>query len=180
MTSHAPNNQLAHAVGLARARPAMLRELAGLYHQADAELAGAGQPCRRCGRCCNFAHYGHRLYVTTAELALLMRSAPPNPSAAGDGRCPFQHHDECIARAHRTLGCRVFSCRGDRGTANDLYERCHARIRALHQSHRIPYIYAELTGAITALTSVAAPKPPGGEPRPRGAAGSRRLHPRRL
>ena len=36
--------------------------------EADADIAARKPVCRASGRCCQFEKYGHRLYVTTAEV----------------------------------------------------------------------------------------------------------------
>ncbi len=126
--------------------------MADLYRDVDAELAGSGQTCTACGRCCDFAAFGHRLYVSTIELALLIHATPVNPAAAAADRCPYQQESQCTARERRALGCRVFSCEsaGDE-FEHDLYSRYHERIRQLHQQHRVAYFYADLPAAVTTL-----------------------------
>lgn len=149
MTKHAPDTDLAAAVREAQSCPALLADLAAIYRDVDAELAEAGQTCRACGRCCDFAGYGHRLYVSTAELALLTKVPPIDPSAPASGRCPYQSGADCTARLNRALGCRVFSC--DETTdqfEHDLYARHHDRIRDLHSRHGLAYIYSDLPAAM--------------------------------
>ncbi len=137
------------AVHAARACPELLAALAELYAQLDAELATAAPQCRMCGKCCDFQAFGHRLYVSTAELALLTGQPTPAPSADDAPVCPYQQASQCAARAGRTLGCRAFFCEVD---DSDLYERFHERIRALHDECGVPYVYVELGRAIASLS----------------------------
>src|SRR5690606_154285 len=68
---------LAQAIRAARADRALLTDLQGLYRQVDAEVGSLAIPCGACGACCAFEAFGHRLYVSTAELALLTLEPPP-------------------------------------------------------------------------------------------------------
>lgn len=143
-------DSLAAAVAGVRRRPQLLDMLAGVYARLEAELAGR-PACLRCGRCCDFAAFGHRLYVTALELALLARH--PWPAGSGEaalaaGRCPYQLNGQCSAHERRTLGCRVFFCQGRPADEQALYERYHAELRALHDSSGVPYSYTELTAGL--------------------------------
>lgn len=137
------------AVMQARGNREALAALEGLYSDVDAELAAIGQACRACGICCHFDRYGHRLYVTTLELAFLVSRGPALPTAATVGRCPYQRDSACTARAYRSLGCRVFSCLPANQTAErDLYDSFHRRIRDLHRRFGLPYYYVDLTESL--------------------------------
>ena len=147
---------LAQAVQLARRTPALLAELEGLYRELDERLAGRPGQCRGCGQCCDFAAYGHRLYVSSAELALLTRAELADPRALGEHRCPYRREGLCTARRERALGCRVFFCQGiATATVNGLYEDFHGRIRQVHRRYCIPYTYAELTASLAQLITAA-------------------------
>lgn len=141
MKRPAHDDRLIRAVQTARAHRVILTELSVLYSHVDAELGSTGQDCRQCGECCDFERFGHRLYVTPAELALLLES--PRPPATPGGRCLYQVDKACTARRCRTLGCRVFSCLGDTGHQCRIYERYHHQIKALHLADRVPYLYVD-------------------------------------
>ena len=144
---------LAAAVRAARAVPEALAALRELYDEVDAAVAALGQTCRACGRCCDFDTYGHRLYVTTLELALLTID-PPAAAAESPGRCPYQQGAACTARDRRALGCRVFSCDKTNDDAEQaLYARFHDRLGRLHAAHDIPYFYTDLPAAVGALAA---------------------------
>ena len=151
MRSPAPGDPLVAALRAARAAPQAIVALQALYAEAAAALANVGQTCRACGSCCDFDTYGHRLYVTTLELALLTDEPPPTP-AVRPGRCPYQHGPACAARDRRALGCRVFSCNPATADAEHaLYARFHDRLGRLHAAHGIPYLYLDLPAAVQAL-----------------------------
>ncbi len=146
------DDSLADAVRQAQACGPLLGALRALYAELDGEQAHLAPRCRACGDCCDFDRFGHRLYVSTAELALLTRQAPPSPAALAQGRCPYQTAGQCAAREGRTLGCRVFHCRGEGASIeNRRYESRHEQIAALHRTHCIPYLYGDLLELITQL-----------------------------
>ncbi len=145
-------------------RPAIghrfLDALAEIYARLADEIAAAGASCDGCGRCCDFASAGHRLYVSTGELALLTRQGPPADGARGPLRCPYQVADRCTARHGRPLGCRIFFCSPPSDQwCEDLYERYHRAVRDLHDAHGLPYTYVELTAALAHVSGGAARAP---------------------
>ena len=50
--------------------------LGRLYDDFDAEVAARRPVCALSGRCCRFEEYGHTLFVTAIEFALLAADAP--------------------------------------------------------------------------------------------------------
>jgi len=140
-------DDLARAVQRGRRSAAFLSDLAEILRDADAAVAAEGPACRACGECCHFNGFGHRLYVSTGELALLSASRPRRPCRPG--RCPYQVAARCTARRRRGLGCRVFFCDPAwQERSGALYERFHGRIQRLHGRARVPYHYVELTAAL--------------------------------
>jgi Fe-S-cluster containining protein len=155
--------------------------LAGLERilgQADHAATERRLECRQCGQCCRFEQFGHRLYVTAGELALMLHLAPdqaPEPigkirnplparrDAIRNGSrakpaslCPHQDQARCLARAGRVLGCRLFFCAPSaHAWFCDAYESFHQQIKLLHAAHGLPYVYAELAAAMAELASVA-------------------------
>lgn len=123
-----------------------------IYAQVDAELARLGAVCLGGGACCKFDLFDHRLYVTTAELAVLSLTHPPDLSRALRRRCPYQVGPGCYAYHNRPLGCRTFFCRCQKPDPfQDLYEDRHRKIQDLHEICCIPYAYAEVTASLTQL-----------------------------
>ena len=148
--------ELARAVAMCAADAGFLDELKQILSQADRAATRRHFDCRQCGRCCRFEQFGHRLYVTAGELALMLHPAPDQASAMSPaaGLCPHQGQDRCLARAGRALGCRLFFC--DPSAHEwfcDAYESFHQQIKLLHAAHGLPYVYAELTAALAELAS---------------------------
>ena len=138
---------LAEASALCGRDTRFLAELERLLGDVDAAIAAEGPTCRACGQCCHFEQFGHRLFVSSGELALLTRHVPPQPHRPG--RCPYQLAERCEARAGRGLGCRVFFCDAALGPwCEQVYETFHGQIRRLHDTAGLPYRYGELTAAL--------------------------------
>ena len=141
---------LVDAVARCRADGRFLAELSAILRRADAAVARDGPGCRACGACCRFEEFGHRLYVSAGELALLTAAAPPEPCRPG--RCPYQLDSRCTARDRRSLGCRVFFCRAELADGSAaLYEQLHRQIRRLHDRYALGYLYVELTAALVEI-----------------------------
>ena len=145
-----PEPPLRSIVAGCRDSPALMAELRELYRQADRAVAEARLTCLGGGGCCRFDLFGHRLYVTAPELALL--TAEPPPKRPQPMRCCYQIGPECRAYARRPLGCRTFFCRSaGSDVAERVHEDLHGRLRRLHQTHCIPYRYAEMCGLLREL-----------------------------
>ncbi len=165
-------------------RPAFQHEfrsaMADLYGRVDADVAGRQGVCMASGRCCRFEEYGHRLYVTHAELiyfyatylragidpsgqdheadgaALLRTSGFPLPLYKDDGEfsagCPWQVQGMCTARNARPLGCRIYFCdAGSRGWQGPVYEYWHQQFTAMHARFGIDYGYVEWRHGLSLL-----------------------------
>ena len=160
---------LAEAVRLCAGIGPFLAEMRGLYEEADRRVARGPDRCLGGGGCCKFDLFGHRLYLTAGELAILTLE-PPRAKAGpsqwagfagakgGNGqgkdtrgcRCPYQARGRCGAYARRPLGCRVYFCRpADPEAPGRTYEEFHSRMALLHRRFALPYLYVELTGALT-------------------------------
>jgi Fe-S-cluster containining protein len=140
---------LKESVSAASTRPEVREEIRALYADLQIEIDRRRPLCVMSGRCCRFDEYGHRLYVTTAELAAFMADLAelepvPAGSGGGSGGCPFQTGKICRVHLIRPMGCRLFFCDP---TATQwqqaVYERFHARLKKLHQALAIPYSYVE-------------------------------------
>jgi hypothetical protein len=121
--------------------------LAVIYKELDAAVAEAGPACALSGRCCRFEEYGHTLFLSAPEAALLLADAPPASRPLDDGQtCPWQDAaGRCTAREARPLGCRVYFCDPDyEGRAPDLSERFLSRLKALIADRGWPWGYAPL------------------------------------
>ena len=174
---------LRQAVEAAAARAEVAGAVRAVYDAVASEIRERQPACDMSGRCCRFEEYGHRLFVTTAELAAFARELPaaPRPSpvvavaacpatslpllAAGhrppaaspwDGTgCPFQFDQLCGVHAIRPFGCRMFFCDASSTEwQNDAYERFHAELKSLHDRLGVPYFYVEWRQALRALASL--------------------------
>ena len=172
--------QLRQAVERAVARPEVAGAVGAVYAKLQEEIDQRRPVCTASGRCCRFEEYGHRLYVTTIELAAFARGLGEWPVVSGqwpkkcttslpvlsssfllttDHRplatspgCPFQIEGLCGVHPIRPFGCRVFFC-DETATdwQQDAYERHHARLKRLHEELGVPYFYLEWRQALRAL-----------------------------
>lgn len=122
-------------------------ELRELYARLSAELAPFRRHCDARGICCNFAAYGHRLYVTTLEAAEMANAAVPADRAlAAAGTCPFLKGNLCGVREYRALGCRMYFCDTTYDEQrNELYEKFLREIRVIEARHGIEPLYTQVT-----------------------------------
>jgi Fe-S-cluster containining protein len=168
-------DDLAAIVRYAAGRPQVREAVRDVYTAVQREMDARRPICVISGRCCRFEEYGHRLYVTTIELAAFAhdleqqrRSAtgaerPPHltpdsraltqlPAPADAGACPFQINKLCGVHPIRPFGCRMFFCDPTASEwQNQTYERFHARLKALHEELNVPYYYVEWRSALRAL-----------------------------
>ena len=127
-----------------------------LYARVQAAVDERRPKCLLSGRCCRFEEYGHRLYVTTLELAHFLHSLQMSqrviPSGWDGAGCPFQKDKLCTAHAMRPFGCRMFFCDpASTDWQRDAYERFHAELKQLHDSLGVPYAYVEWRQALAML-----------------------------
>jgi Fe-S-cluster containining protein len=165
--------ELRQAVFEAARRSDVTQAVAAVY-SALADAINLRRPiCKTSGRCCRFEEFGHRLYVSTMELAKFVadraasgeqsagdRPAQPQPNRphalpiftksaggltglVGPG-CPFQVDGLCQAHEIRPFGCRIFFC-DETSTQwqHDMYEQLHGQLRRLHEDLNVPYHYVE-------------------------------------
>ena len=126
----------------------------GLYARVQAEIDRRKPACAVSGRCCRFEEYGHRLFVTTIELARFVHDLRPTPTARDwDGRgCPYQRQKLCTVHPIRPFGCRMFFCDAtSTDWQNAAYERFHSELKQLHEWLNVPYYYLEWRQAIAEL-----------------------------
>jgi hypothetical protein len=128
--------------------PGCFREgLRRLYEDLDAAVARLGPVCLLSGRCCRFGEYGHTLFLSAPEAALLLAEAPPPSRPLDDGStCPWQDSQgRCTAREARPLGCRVYYCDpAYQAHAPLLSEQFITRLKQLADAHERPWDYAPL------------------------------------
>ena len=165
----------------AATNPALLAELDAFFAQLDQRIADHQPVCRNRGACCKFGAFGHKLYVTTLELAyfrarhadrLQERDLRPKQedqraagfslrglaisknAAAANQSCPYQQNGLCTTREGRPLGCRVFFCESaDEGWQSELTEWALGRLREMHERFDVPYVYSEWLAALAGLSA---------------------------
>ena len=149
---------LSSTVSDAAQRPDVRRAVAELHQEVAAEIAKRRPLCVLSGKCCRFEEYGHRLYITTLELAAFTaahaeRPAPVIPQPPWDGTgCPFQLNKLCGVHDIRPFGCRMFFCDSTATQwQQDQYEKFHAQLKSLHETLLVPYAYVEWRSALTQL-----------------------------
>ena len=165
---------LRRAVEAAAGRADVGTAVRSVYDAVDVEIGRRRPTCDASGRCCRFEEYGHRLYVTTLELAAFLNgrdevrrsvaeggrpstASPfvilhPSPSPWDATGCPFQEGKLCGVHAIRPFGCRMFFCDPtSTDWQNDAYERFHGQLKQLHQTLGVPYFYVEWRQALRAM-----------------------------
>ncbi|HEX3357453.1 MAG TPA: hypothetical protein VHS31_10820 [Tepidisphaeraceae bacterium] len=117
--------------------------------------------CTASGRCCRFEEFGHRLYVTTMELATFVYEleigswgdslAASRRAWKGTG-CPFQAGGLCGVHPIRPFGCRIFFCDStSTDWQREQYEQFHNDLKKLHATLSVPYYYVEWRWALKVL-----------------------------
>jgi Fe-S-cluster containining protein len=135
-----------------------------LYADLSHDITARQPRCDVSGRCCHFDEFGHRLYVTTAELAVFVADLPAKEPAASPVRslpvlgaspsCDYLAEGLCSVHTIRPFGCRVFFCDPTaKEWMENKYETFHHRLRDLHQQFELPYFYVEWRAALRDLTS---------------------------
>jgi Fe-S-cluster containining protein len=144
---------LREAVLSAAGRTEVCQAVDRVYADLEAETQLRKPICIVSGRCCRFEEHGHRLYVTTLELARFVADLHVESPAGWDGRgCPFQKNKLCGVHSIRPFGCRIFFCDATSTQwQHDQYERLHARLRHLHDDLEVPYFYVEWRHALGEL-----------------------------
>jgi Fe-S-cluster containining protein len=152
---------LRSAVHEAARRQEVRAAVKAVYRDLAAEVEERRPVCVVSGRCCRFEEYGHRLYVTTMELAAFVHGLEATSRGEalstsmnqwnGAG-CPFQISKLCGVHAIRPFGCRIYFCDPTSTRwQQDAYELFHARLKRLHEELDVPYYYVEWRQALRAI-----------------------------
>jgi len=132
-----------------------VREAVSNVYRALQDAIDLREPiCVSSGRCCRFEEYGHRLFVTTMEVAAFVSQLdrPQRPAQLNGKGCPFQLNRLCDVHKIRPFGCRVFFC--DETSTQwqaEQYERLHRELKRLHEELNVPYFYVEWRQALAAV-----------------------------
>lgn len=152
------------AVHDASCRPEIHAAVQDLYRCVQSQIDLRRPICQTSGRCCRFDEFGHRLYVTTAEMGTFLHELNSREVPLAESRkdylaaikslhvltsCPYQIDGLCSVHSIRPFGCRIFFCDA---TATDWqreqYEIFHAQIKQIHERFEIPYFYMEWRAAL--------------------------------
>lgn len=158
------------AVNSAATRADVLDAVQRVYADLAAEIERRRPVCVASGQCCRFEESGHRLFITTMEMAVFVRQirqrtavgcgkprrqaqpiAGQAPSYACTG-CTFQIGRLCGVHAIRPFGCRIFFCDATaQEWQREQYRIFHERLRKLHEEMNVPYFYMEWRAALIAV-----------------------------
>jgi Fe-S-cluster containining protein len=143
---------LLEIVTAARDRADVLLSVDAIYRDLEREIATRKPRCVASGKCCRFEAYGHRLYVTTMELAAFAATVQPAAGSWDGTGCPYQVDGLCSVHPIRPFGCRIFFCDPTATQwQNDHYEIFHNRFKSEHERLGIPYRYVEWRFALNEL-----------------------------
>jgi len=131
----------------------LTERVAEIYNWLDLqirEFAGLAGVCKACGKCCDFARFGHRLFVTTPELVYLAEEiGAENIKPMPTSRCPYNVGGKCTIYEHRFAGCRIFCCKGDADFQSRLSESALSKFKSVCTNLKIPYRYIDLPSALS-------------------------------
>src|ERR1700678_2484525 len=160
-------NELSEIVHAAAVRPEVVSAVWALYARLAERIAERKPVCIASGRCCRFETFGHRLFVTAAELAAFLaefsgqNAGTRHPAAdrlaarfeAWDGSgCPFQVNRLCQVHEIKPMGCRLFFCDSTSTEwQQQQYELFHEELKAILDSLALLYRYVEWRTALRAL-----------------------------
>ena len=135
-----------------KADPRLLTKVAEIYKWLDeqtcqnSDLTGV---CDVCGRCCDFAAFDHRLFVTTPELLYLAANlGAENVKPMPGTRCPYSISGKCAIYNYRFAGCRIFCCKSEPDFQNALSESALRKFKNLCEQFQISYHYIDLPTAL--------------------------------
>jgi Fe-S-cluster containining protein len=161
MQTSSAGDELSEAVQSARELVEACAAVREIYTRLQVEIDRRKPVCVASGKCCHFESYGHRLYVTTLEMATFVndlgeKSGPLEKLRTGldSGGCPLQNGKLCGVHAIRPFGCRIFFCDPTAGDwQQQQYESFHAELKKLHERFDVPYFYVEWRFALNACFS---------------------------
>lgn len=129
----------------------IIQKVKTIYEWIDKQVRLMDPSCNECGQCCDFEHFGHRLYVTTPEMFHFQHYAGPNVKMMTMGVCPYRVKGKCSVYPFRFSGCRIFSCKGKPEKENALCEQAVKKFKILCEEYSIPYHYVCLQDGLEML-----------------------------
>ncbi len=108
--------------------------------------------CMACGECCDFAKFGHLLFVSTPEMIFLKENIGQEKIKQMETNvCPYNERGKCTIYPLRFAGCRIFFCKGNGEFQGQLSETTIKSFKALCTEFDIPYKYKNLQQALKEL-----------------------------
>ena len=126
--------------------------VAKVYKWIDSQNKPDTNPCKACGKCCDFQTYDHKLFVTSCELVYFtekLKNKPPKPMISG--RCLYNIAGACSVYPHRFAGCRIFFCKGDANLQSILSETAIKKFKSICRQFDLPYRYMNLAEGLNRL-----------------------------
>jgi hypothetical protein len=151
----ATSDELREHVSRGRGRADVRDAVARVYADLAIEIDARRPVCKHVRRCCRFDEFGHRLYVTTIELAAFVAGLPAdsgNPHTT-PAAVPSRSGNSAASTRIRPFGCRMFFCDS---TATEVAKRASMsgfmrRSKRLHGELDVPYRYVEWRQALKSL-----------------------------
>ncbi|HQY89232.1 MAG TPA: hypothetical protein PK402_11280 [Tepidisphaeraceae bacterium] len=143
---------LKNAIDRAQRIDGLDSSLQHIYQEFQIELDQRKPKCDASGRCCHFEAFGHRLFVSTIELVVFASKVGRGELKWDGTGCPFHVDGLCSVHDSRPFGCRIFFCDPtsvDWQSSN--YERFHSKIKSLHESFGVDYLYVEWREGLSVL-----------------------------
>ncbi len=132
--------------------PKIAEQVRKIYDSIETEIAEYPEKvgrCDACGKCCDFAGFEHKLYVTTPEIISFLQNTDRSALKSMESDvCPFNQQGKCSVYKNRFAGCRIFSCKGDKDFQSDLTEKNLTELKAICNQYTLPYEYTDLKTAI--------------------------------
>ncbi|MCD4830273.1 MAG: YkgJ family cysteine cluster protein [Anaerohalosphaeraceae bacterium] len=129
------------------------RKTRQIYDWIDKEVDSLQNSCESCGKCCDFADFGHKLYVSPPEMVYFAQNVTVLPMTKSI--CPYQKDGLCSVYEHRFAGCRIFSCGKNAEARADLAEKqailsekALGKFKDICITHDLDYFYTDLATAL--------------------------------
>jgi len=130
----------------------LLKRVAEIYEWLDLQTCrytGLAGKCDGCGRCCDFAQFDHRLFVTTPELMYLAANLGAEKiKPMVTSQCPYNSGGKCTIYEYQFAGCRIFCCKGGSDFQSKLSESAIKKFKSICRDFQIPYRYSDLATAL--------------------------------
>jgi Fe-S-cluster containining protein len=134
-----------------RTEQAIVEAVERIYSSLEAELLQTPDKCSACGKCCDFESFGHKLYITTPELAYFRAMLAKHKIfilPMMPGVCPYRKDGKCSVYPWRFASCRIFNCTGDTDLQSRLSEKMIRQMKQICLQESLSYRYLDLKTAL--------------------------------